>query len=105
MPWCPSTRRCGWAPRSSSPGWLVLVPPGVDELPIETRSDHTRMLVLGGEPFPEPVQMWWNFVGRSRQELETAWRDWRDRTDRFGPVGSDLDRIEAPRPPWLAGRE
>lgn len=83
------------------PGWVALVPPGIDELPLETDYDDGRLLVLGGEPLGEPVQMWWNFVARDQVEIETAWREWRDRTDRFGEVPSSLERIEAPRPPWV----
>ena len=83
------------------PGWLALIPPGVDELPIEAQHDGARMLLLGGEPMGERIQMWWNFVARDKAELEQAWRDWQDRTDRFGHVASPLQRIDAPRPPWV----
>jgi quercetin 2,3-dioxygenase len=31
-----------------------------------------RALLLGGVPFPEAVLMWWNFVGRRREELSEA---------------------------------
>ena len=82
-------------------GWLALVPSGIDELPLEAGPDGARLLVLGGEPLGERVEMWWNFVARDRDEITAAWRDWRDRTDRFGDVSSPLPRIEAPRPPWL----
>jgi quercetin 2,3-dioxygenase len=88
-------------PEVAEEGWLVLVPAGIDELPIEAETDSTRLLVLGGEPLGERVQMWWNFVARDKDELTAAWRDWRDRTDRFGAVDSPLPRIDAPRPPWL----
>ncbi len=88
----------------AEPGWLALVPTGVEELPIETRSDPTRILVLGGEPFPEGIQMWWNFVARDRDELTIAWRDWQQRSDRFGEVASTLPRMDAPRPPWIPPR-
>lgn len=84
------------------PGWLALIPAGVDELPIEARDEGTRLLLLGGEPLGERIQMWWNFVARNKEELEQAWRDWRDRTARFADVDSRLERIEAPRPPWVA---
>jgi quercetin 2,3-dioxygenase len=60
----------------------------------------SRVLLLGGEPFPEEITMWWNFVGRHRDELNQAYADWRDHSTRFGPVNSTLDRIEAPRPFW-----
>lgn len=77
------------------PGWIGLVPSGLTELPIETRSDG-RVLVLGGEPLGEPITMWWNFVARSRDEITDAYQDWQQRTDRFGEVPSGLERIEAP---------
>jgi len=83
------------------PGWLGLIPLGVDELPISAETDATRFLVLGGEPLGEKVAMWWNFVAREQEELTQAYRDWEARTDRFAEVPSSLDRIEAPRPPWL----
>jgi quercetin 2,3-dioxygenase len=83
------------------PGWLALVPAGIEELPIEVGEPGGRALLLGGEPLGEPVAMWWNFVARDRDELTRAWQEWRDRTDRFGEVPSSLERIEAPRPPWV----
>jgi quercetin 2,3-dioxygenase len=83
------------------PGWLALVPAGVGELPIEAEGAGARLLLLGGEPLGERIEMWWNFVARDRDEITTAWREWRDRTDRFGAVPSALERIEAPRPPWI----
>jgi hypothetical protein len=47
--------------------------------------------------------MWWNFVARTLDEITDAWRAWRDHDDdRFGPVPSSLDRIDAPTPPWLS---
>jgi quercetin 2,3-dioxygenase len=83
------------------PGWTALVPAGIAELPLEADRHDARALVLGGEPLGEKVAMWWNFVARDRDELMAAYHDWQERTDRFGPVPSALDRIEAPRPPWL----
>lgn len=100
----PLDRRVKVGPEVVEPGWIALVPPGVDELPVESEHGDGRLLVLGGEPFGEQVAMWWNFVARTRDELETAWRDWRDRTDRFGAVPSTLERIEAPVPPWIRSR-
>lgn len=87
------------------PGWLALVPGGIEELPLDVRDGPTRLLLLGGEPLGEPIQMWWNFVARDRDEITAAWEAWRDRTDRYGgPVPSKLERIEAPTPPWLSSR-
>jgi redox-sensitive bicupin YhaK (pirin superfamily) len=61
----------------------------------------SRLLLLGGHPFPEEIAMWWNFVARDRAELARAYEDWTDRAERFGPVTTSLHRIEAPRPFWL----
>lgn len=88
-------------PEVVEPGWLALVPRGVEELPLEARDAGARLLLLGGEPLGEEVAMWWNFVARDRDELTAAWRDWNDRTERFGHVKSVLARMEAPPPPWL----
>jgi redox-sensitive bicupin YhaK (pirin superfamily) len=84
------------------PGWLGLVPIGQTSLMVETRADRARMLLLGGEPLGERVQMWWNFVARTRDEITAAWRAW-DAGDlaRFGRVPSKLARIDAPVPPWV----
>lgn len=84
------------------PGWLALVPAGFDELVVEPATTGHRMLLLGGEPLGERIHMWWNFVSGSREDIEQAWLDWQDHDDdRFGPVASSLQRIDAPPPPWL----
>jgi len=57
-------------------------------------------LLLGGPPFPEPILMWWNFVGRTREEISEARRQWSADDGRFGRVRSSLDRIEVGAPPW-----
>jgi hypothetical protein len=59
------------------------------------------VLLIGGEPFDE-ILMWWNFVARSHDEMEAAYRDWMSHSDRFGNVASDLAWIPAPRPAWTA---
>ena len=85
------------------PGYLGLIPAGGQTLRIEANQDGTRAMLIGGEPLGERIQMWWNFVARSREELTEAWRDWdTGDTDRFAEVSSTLDRIEAPRPMWVA---
>jgi redox-sensitive bicupin YhaK (pirin superfamily) len=55
-----------------------------------------RFLLLGGEPFGEPLFMWWNFVGHSIEEMVEARDDW-VAGRRFGEVlGFDGPRLEAP---------
>jgi redox-sensitive bicupin YhaK (pirin superfamily) len=47
--------------------------------------DGARVLLVGGEPFPETILMWWNFVARTPEEIAQARADWEDRR-RFGDV-------------------
>jgi hypothetical protein len=54
--------------------------------------------------------MWWNFVGRSGEEIAEFADQWNAEADRFGAVvGYDGDRLEAPPlPPFplkARGRE
>jgi redox-sensitive bicupin YhaK (pirin superfamily) len=82
-----------------APGKLGYLGEDRSELPIEVR-EPTRVVLLGGEPFPEPIIMWWNFVARTQQEVEDAWRAWQaEDADRYGRVASPLARIPA-KPPW-----
>jgi hypothetical protein len=83
------------------PGRLGYLGEDRDELPIEVR-EPTRAVLLGGEPFDEPLLMWWNFVARDRAEIEAAYRSWQaEDVDRFGRVASPLSRIPAKAPWWL----
>ena len=61
---------------------------------------RTRALLLGGIPFEEPILMWWNFVGRTREEFELAYQDWIENGDRFGDVRSGLPRVTGSPPQW-----
>lgn len=75
------------------PGHLAYLGLGRDELPIAV-GDDARIILLGGVPFDEPIQMSWNFVARSRAELEAAHASWRAQDDRFGRVRSRLPVIQ-----------
>jgi redox-sensitive bicupin YhaK (pirin superfamily) len=60
-------------------------------------ADASRLLLLGGEPFDEHLVMWWNFVGRSGEEIADYAEQWNGESDRFGTVvGYDGARLEAP---------
>src|SRR3954447_9197698 len=62
-----------------------------------TAAEPTRLLLLGGEPFEEQLVMWWNFVGRSGEEIADYAEQWNGESARFGAVlGYDGDRLEAP---------
>ncbi|MBF0689400.1 MAG: pirin family protein [Cellulomonas sp.] len=58
--------------------WLAYVPPGRDVLVLEAGDAPVRAVLLGGAPFDEPVLMWWNFVGRTHDEVVEARAQWQD---------------------------
>nr|WP_308402676.1 pirin family protein [Streptomyces sp. AC550_RSS872] len=74
---------------------------GNDTLTLTNESDDTaRTVLLGGTPFDEQIVMWWNFIGRSHEEIVRAREDWQNASDRFGAVeGYDGDRLPAPALP------
>jgi redox-sensitive bicupin YhaK (pirin superfamily) len=82
-----------------TPGHLAYLGLRRDELEL-TATEPTRALLLGGEPFEAPVLMWWNFVARTRDEVDEARADWAASAARFGETASGLDRIPAPAVPW-----
>ncbi|MEV0356752.1 pirin family protein [Nocardia sp. NPDC050697] len=86
-----------------APGPLLYLGTGRSEVVLRSAAG-ARVALIGGEPFAEELVMWWNFVGRSHEEIETARSQWEARDgSRFGPVpGHPADqRIPAPPLPGL----
>ncbi|MBW9095540.1 pirin family protein [Microbacterium jejuense] len=55
------------------------------------------VFLLGGEPFEDDIVMWWNFVGRTHEEIVEARDAWESDSPRFGHVVDHGDeRIPAP---------
>ncbi|MFD7747321.1 pirin family protein [Streptomyces sp. NPDC059698] len=80
------------------PGSMLYLGCGRTELPVRGVSDAGLML-LGGEPFEEELVMFWNWIGRSQEEIAQAREDWMNGT-RFGEVqGYDGARLPAPELP------
>ncbi len=82
-----------------TPGHLGYLAPGRGQLDLAP-TPSARVMLLGGEPFPEPVVMWWNYVARSRGEATAAHRAWLADDGRFGTVASELERVVVDLPPW-----
>lgn len=99
-------------------GWseLAYVAPGATALELTTYDEGARLLLLGGPPFGEAIVMWWNFVGRTHEEVVAYRAEWQaqvtaggdavvdDSQDvadgRFGVVvGDHLPPIAAPEMP------
>lgn len=83
-------------------GQLGYVGTGHASLTLSTR-EGARIVLLGGEPFGEEIVMWWNFVGRTHDEI-VAYRDeWQAETERFGRV-EGYEGARLPAPPLPGGR-
>ncbi|MFE1646412.1 pirin family protein [Microbacterium sp. P01] len=64
-------------------------------------ADVTAFLI-GGEPFPDEIVMWWNFVARSHEEVVDARDAWEEASARFGHVVGHADeRVPAPPLPGV----
>ncbi|MDN3246046.1 pirin family protein [Streptomyces mutabilis] len=90
------------------PTELGYVAPGRERLTLTNDATRTaRLILLGGPPFPEEIVMWWNFIGRSHDEIVQAREDWM-KGDRFGEVhgydGAPLPAPELPKAPLKARR-
>ncbi|MGW0629256.1 pirin family protein [Streptomyces sp. NPDC002758] len=80
---------------------LGYVGPGHTTLTLTNETaDTARVLLLGGTPFGEEIVMWWNFIGRSHDDIVRAREEWAAASERFGAVeGYDGDRLPAPELP------
>jgi quercetin 2,3-dioxygenase len=88
----------GSAPQTLEAGTLLYLAPGHTELTLSNTAAG-RLLLIGGEPFDENVLLWWNFVGRTRDEIATATETWNTHTA-FGEVtGYVGNALEAPLVP------
>ncbi|MFD0200682.1 MULTISPECIES: pirin family protein [Saccharothrix] len=85
-------------------GTLGYVGLGATTLHLANTTDApARVVLLGGEPLGEDLVMWWNFVGRTHDEIATFRDQWQTESDRFGRVdGYPGDRL--PAPPLPMGR-
>jgi hypothetical protein len=80
------------------PGSLLYLGRGRSELRLRAPAG-SRLFLLGGKPFAEPLVMWWNFVGRSHEEIAAARADWMAGR-RFGAVsGYAGEPLPAPAMP------
>jgi len=71
---------------------IGFVPTGHRSIRISAGADPAVALLLGGEPLNEQIVMWWNFVGRSHEEIV----EWRNRYMREMGFRSE-DTVETAR--------
>lgn len=95
------------AGREVAPSALAYLPPGAGDVEVESGpSGPARVMLLGGAPFEEDILMWWNFVGRSHDEVVEARAAWQAGLaaggPRFGRVeGYDGAPLPAPELPTV----
>ena len=85
-------------------GSLLYLGCGRDELPLSASGRDARVFLVGGEPFGEELLMWWNFVGRSHDEIVAVREEWMEAvaggSTRFGQVSAyDGPSLPAPALP------
>jgi redox-sensitive bicupin YhaK (pirin superfamily) len=74
---------------------------GSDRLQMANRGETpARAVLLGGPPFPEQLVMWWNFVGRSHEDIAAYRQLWEEHDDRFSAVQGYQGKVSRlPAPP------
>jgi redox-sensitive bicupin YhaK (pirin superfamily) len=73
-------------------GQLAVLEPGTKST-LLARVD-SRVMLLGGEPFPTPRHIWWNFVASSQERIERAKERWERR--QFPAVPGETEFIPLP---------
>ncbi len=66
---------------------LYILKPG-QAMTLRADSD-ARVMLLGGEAFTTPRHVWWNFVSSSRDRINQAKHDWKDRKFPLVPGDSE----------------
>ncbi len=85
---------------------LAFVAAGRDRLEIIAGEHGGRVVLLGGEPFGEQIVMWWNFIGRSHDDVAAARAQWQAELGgaeavRFGLFDYPGERLPAPELPGV----
>lgn len=73
-------------------GQLMVFRPGTQIVLQAKRRAH--VMLLGGEPFPEPRYVYWNFVSSSKERIRQAIEDWRN--GRFARIAGETGGIIPP---------
>jgi redox-sensitive bicupin YhaK (pirin superfamily) len=68
---------------------MLVFAPGVEAV-LHSQS-ASRVVLLGGAPIDGVRHIWWNFVSSSRERIEKAKQDWKQR--RFANVPGDEDQF------------
>ncbi len=78
--------------RPLAAGQLAVLEPG-NKLNLRAIGD-ARVMLLGGQRFPTPRHIWWNFVASSEERIERAKNRWQQR--QFPPVPGETELMPLP---------
>jgi hypothetical protein len=78
--------------------------PGPTAMTLTAGVEGADLIVLGGTPFGERIVMWWNFIGRTHEDIVAAREEWqaelaRAPHGRFGAFDHPGDSLPAPELP------
>ena len=82
---------------------LVYCAPGQSTLQITAGDSQSRLILIGGTPFTEEIVMWWNFVGRSHEEIEQARNQWQEGLVKGSPRFGHLEHMSPLPAPVMPG--
>jgi redox-sensitive bicupin YhaK (pirin superfamily) len=87
---------------------LAYLPVGRTSITIEAGVMDARLLLIGGEPLGESIVMWWNFIGRTHEDIVEYRNEWQadviaggNPEGRFGFVPYEGGPLPAPELPGI----
>jgi redox-sensitive bicupin YhaK (pirin superfamily) len=75
---------------------MAYLPPGTGSVRVSTGASAGRVVVLGGTPLAEEIIMWWNFIGRTHDEVVEFRREWQAEVAAFAggdPAATRFGRV------------
>ena len=75
---------------------LAYLPRGTRSLDLTAGDTPARVVLLGGQPLDEEILMWWNFIGRSHDEIVEYRRQWQSEIAAFAagePASTVFGRV------------
>ncbi len=75
---------------------MAYLPPGTRALRLTCGSSPGRVVVLGGTPLHEEIVMWWNFIGRTHDEVVEFRNEWQAEIAAFAdgaPAATRFGRV------------
>ena len=91
-----------FAGQELKPAELGYLAPGCTTLEITAHED-ALLVLLGGPPFGEQLVMWWNFIGRSHDDVAAYRDEWQAQITRDGAVLADSQDVAPGRFGVVAG--